>query len=270
MPSTEEEWKKIADDFGLKWNFYNCLGSIDGKHIEIKKPPGSGSYYYNYKQTFSIVLMAVVNANYEFIMIDVGANGRVSDGGVFSNTTFYQKLKGNKLRIPEPNCLPRSNIKLTFVFVADDAFPLSHNIMKPYPLRNMTREQRIFNYRLSRARRIVENAFGILSSRFRILLNAINLSPDKASTIVLACCYLHNFLRQKNTQTFLQDSFDFEDTYSGQVRPGSWRNNNQQLVSLESCQQRNSTTTSKDIRNKYCEYFNNIGAVQWQNHIIND
>lgn len=70
--------------------------------------------------------------------------------------------------------------------------------MKPYPQRNMTREQRIFNYRLSRARRIVENAFGILSSRFRILLNAINLALDKTSTILLACCYLHNFLKQKN------------------------------------------------------------------------
>lgn len=270
MPRTEEEWKKIANDFGIKWNFYNCLGSIDGKHIEIRKPPDSGSYYYNYKQTFSIVLMAVVNANYEFIMIDVGANGRVSDGGVFSNTKFYQKLKENKLKIPEPDYLPRSNIKLPFVFVADDAFPLSDNILKPYPQRNMTREQRIFNYRLSRARRIVENTFGILSSRFRILLNAINLEPDKTSTIVLACCYLHNFLRQKNIQIFLQDSFDFEDVSSGQVRPGSWRNNNQQLISLESCQQRNSTTTSKDIRNKYCEYFNNIGAVQWQNNIFNE
>jgi len=154
--------------------------------------------------------MAVVNANYEFIMIDVGANGRVSDRGVFSNTKFYQKLKENKLKIPEPDYLPRSKIKLPFVFVVDDSFPLSDNIVKPYPQRNMTREQRIFNYRLSRARRIFENAFGILSSRFRILLNAINLEPDKTSSIVLACCYLHNFLRQKNIQIFLQDSFDFE------------------------------------------------------------
>lgn len=105
--------------------------------------------------------------------------------------------------------------------------------MKPYPQRNMTWEQHIFNYRLSRTHRIVENAFGILSSRFRISLNAINLALHKTSTIVLACCYLHNFLRQKNIQTFLQDSFDFEDTNSGQFRPGSWRNNNQQLISLE-------------------------------------
>jgi len=49
MPNTEEEWKKIANDFDIKWNFYNCLGSIDGKHIEIRKLSGLGSYYYNYK-----------------------------------------------------------------------------------------------------------------------------------------------------------------------------------------------------------------------------
>lgn len=123
--------------------------------------------------------MTIVNANYEFIRIDVGANGRVSDGGVFSNSKFYQKLKENNLKIPEPDYLTRSNIKLLFVFVADDAFSLSDNVMETYPQRNMTREQRIFNYQLSRACRIVENAFGILSSRFQILLNAINLAPEK-------------------------------------------------------------------------------------------
>jgi len=84
------------------------------------------------------------------------------------------------LKILEPDYLPRSNIKSSFVFVADDAFPLSDYIMKPYSQRNMTKEQRI-------ARRIVENAFfEILSSRFRILLNANNLAPDKTTTIVLA------------------------------------------------------------------------------------
>lgn len=77
LPQTAEEWQKVAKDFESQWNAPHVIGAIDGKHVEIKKPPGSGSYYYNYKKTFSIVLMAVVNANYEFIMVDVGTNGRV-------------------------------------------------------------------------------------------------------------------------------------------------------------------------------------------------
>ena len=77
MPTTEDEWKAVANSFAEKWGFPHCLGAIDGKHIVIRKPAGSGSYYYNYKKSFSIVLMALVNADCEFLMVDVGANGSV-------------------------------------------------------------------------------------------------------------------------------------------------------------------------------------------------
>lgn len=141
--------------------------------------------------------MGIVNANYEFLFVDVGANGRVSDGGVFSNMAFYKKLVQKDLCIPEPDSLPSTNVKMPYVFVGDDVFPLMENLMKPFSKRNLTREEMIYNYRVSRSRRIIINAFGILASRFRILLNQINLCPEKAITIVLTCCYLHNFLRHK-------------------------------------------------------------------------
>ena len=174
----------VADAFERTWQFLHCIGVIDGKHVQITKPSGSGSYYYNYKHTFSVVLMAVVNANYEFIMVDVGANGRVSDGGVFANTKFCKQLKEKALHIPEPTSLPGCHN-----IVGDDAFPLMDNLMKPYAQRNLSKAQDIYNYRVSRARRVVENTFGIMASRFRILLSTINLCPSKTLTIVLACCY---------------------------------------------------------------------------------
>jgi len=221
MPASEEEWKIISEDFGSKWNFHHCLGAIDGKHIEIIKPQESGPYFFNYKHTFSIVLMAIANANYEFIMVDIGANGRVSDGGVFSNTVFYKNFLEKKLNIPEPDYLPGINEKFPYVLVADDAFPLSNNLMKPYPQRNLSKEKRIFNYRLSSARRIIEKIFGILASRFRILLKTINLCPEKTTIIVRACCHLHNFLRKHKMEIFLEETLDIENISSGDVEPGS-------------------------------------------------
>lgn len=82
-----------------------------------------------------------------------------------------------------------------YVLVGDDAFPLKPYLMKPYPSRGRNDEEVIFNYRLSRARRVVESAFGILVNRFRVLSHAMSLDPDKATDVTEACIALHNFLR---------------------------------------------------------------------------
>jgi len=100
--------------------------------VTIKKPPDSGSFYYNYKNTFSIVLLALVNANYEFLKVDVGLNGRISDGGVLGHSDFGKMMENQSLNIPEPQQVRRSNKILPYVFVADDAFPMTQNLLKPY------------------------------------------------------------------------------------------------------------------------------------------
>jgi hypothetical protein len=164
-PSTPQEWKTVAESFATNWNFYNCLGAIDGKHINIRCPPNGGSLYYNYKGFHSIVLMAVVDGDYKFIYVDVGANGSCSDGGVFINTSLREAIEDGTAGIPDPQPLPNDDQDVPFAFVGDDAFPLRSWLMKPFPHRQMTRSERIFNYRLSRARRVVENAFGILAHR---------------------------------------------------------------------------------------------------------
>ena len=142
--------------------------------------------------------MAVVNINYEFLMVDVGANGRVSDGGVLFYTKFGHKLRNAELNLPPLSELANSNDESPYVFVGDEAFALAKNVLKPYSQSDLTIDRRIFNYRLYRARRVVENSFGILNSRFGVFQKSINLCPEKASLIVLACCYLHNFLIKEN------------------------------------------------------------------------
>ena len=264
MPKTEEEWIGTSEEFGRRWNFPNCIGAMDGKHVEIKKPIDSGSYYFNYKKKFSIVLFAIVNANYEFIMVEVGANGRVSDAGVLSNSKFFEKFNSKELNIPASGQLTNFSGNMPFTFVGDDAFPLLPNLMKPYGGEKLSNKERVFNYRLSRARRIVENAFGILASRFRILLNIINLDPRKASIVTLATCHLHNFLRKENSAAYLTGSVDFENISTGEIQSGSWRSDAQHLCELQPTCARNPSNNAKEIRRKFTDYFNGEGAVTWQ------
>ncbi|KAK0133483.1 Protein ALP1-like [Merluccius polli] len=109
MPQpTKEDWKSIAEGFQHQWNFPNCLGAIDGKHVVIQAPPNSGSYFYNYKGTFSIVLFAVVDAYYRFRVIDVGGYGRTSDGGILSHSGFGEGLMSGTLDFPEDRELPEA------------------------------------------------------------------------------------------------------------------------------------------------------------------
>ena len=154
----------------------------------MRPPPNSGSYYFNYKHTFSIVLLAIVDADDKFILIDVGCNGRISDGGVYQNSDISTAFEENRLNIPGPKPLPGSTKSIPYMLVADDAFPLKDYIQKPYSQIGLTKEKRIFNYRLSRARRIVENAFGILANQFGVFMTPIGLGPEKVENIVMACC----------------------------------------------------------------------------------
>lgn len=106
---TEEKWREISLDFEKNTNFPNCVGALDGKHIRIIKPIKSGSLFYNYKHYYSIVLMAVFDANYCFTFVDVGAYGKFSDLSVFKNGKFFEQLENETLSIPQPKPLPGDN-----------------------------------------------------------------------------------------------------------------------------------------------------------------
>uniref|UniRef100_A0A2H8TW77 Putative nuclease HARBI1 n=2 Tax=Melanaphis sacchari TaxID=742174 RepID=A0A2H8TW77_9HEMI len=253
---------KIASDFEEKWQFPHCLGAIDGKHVQIIPPKNSGSKYYNYKKTHSIVLMAIANAHCEFIYCDVGTNGRISDGGVINNTIFYERLVNNQLDIPAPE--PVSfDLDLEYVFVGDDAFAMRPDLIKPYSRVSLNNERRICNYRISRARRVVENSFGILTSRFRIFNNAINLQVKTIESVVLACCALHNLLRKKSVSYTSLECFDHENTMDGTIQLGA-RCNPDILHNLERRSGGQVLERAKIIREKFCTYFNGEGSVPWQ------
>lgn len=248
LPSTPEEWTAISDEFGNLHQFWNTLGAIDGKHVAIIKPPQSGSTYYNYKGFFSIVLLAVVNAQKEFICIDVGINGKISDGGVLYYSDFGRLMQEGKLNLPGPSALPNTNELFPHVFVGDEAFALTKEIMKPFSEKTLNPERLEFNRRLSRARVVVENTFGILVSRFGVFQKPIHLIPEKAIFITMACCYLHNFLARESRQSYFSTS-----TITSVERSD--------LVNLESTHRRNSSRDAKSMREKFCAYYNNEGKM---------
>ncbi len=132
-PTNEEDWVKIAKGFYDKWNFPHCLGALDGKHIRMKCPANAGSTFFNYKGFHSIVLLALVDASYRFVIIDVGASGREGDATVFHTSMLADGIHEITLHIPKPAKLPRSSHILPYTIVGDETFPLYTNIMRPYP-----------------------------------------------------------------------------------------------------------------------------------------
>ena len=214
LPSTAREWEEKAQEFSSRWNHPRALAAIDGKHVAVQAFGNSASAFYNYKKYFSIVLMAVADAKYFFIYTDIGSPGSCNDSGIFERSHFKTSLKAGALNLPG---MPMDNLQCDFHFLSDDAFALGTRMMKPYPNSSLAQMERVYNYRHSRARRVVENAFGILSSRFRVLRRPLLQSYTNAVKTVQAACVLHNFLLQNYAVPPVEaeinrDRTEFEET----------------------------------------------------------
>ncbi|XP_069588524.1 uncharacterized protein [Ranitomeya imitator] len=195
---TADMWLEIAEKFWSVCVFPNCLGAVDGKHIRIIKPARTGSEFFNYKKYFSVVLMAIADADCRFIAVDIGAFGRGNDSQTFKNSDMGRCVYGNNFNFPMPQPLPNTQgPPLPFVMVGDEAFQMCENLLKPYSSRDLNHTIRIFNYRLTRARRTVECTFGILVAKWHILASAINLKVETVDEVVKACVVLHNYIMTK-------------------------------------------------------------------------
>lgn len=193
-PPTKKHFEEVAAQYWNLWNFPNCIGAIDGKHIRIKCPASSGSMFYNYKHFFSIVLQGISDANCKFIAIEVGGYGKQSDGGTFSSSQIYKLLKTGELQVPRSTSLPNTNQNLPYVFLGDEAYPLLECLLRPYSRKDCTEDHEYFNARLSRARKCIECAFGLINAKFRILWKPIETDPSFAQVIIKAICLLHNII----------------------------------------------------------------------------
>lgn len=221
--------------------------------------------------------MAACDHNYKFTLIDVGAYESQNDAGVFAESMFGKLLKEQKLNLPKERVkLPGSDESTSFLFIGDDAFPLSKNLMKPYSDRNLDEKKRIFNYRLSRARRTIENAFGILVSRWRVLHRPICMHPKTADKIILSTVGLHNFLKSIDDQQVPMNRFYCPPNYvdgdnnNGEIINGAWQEINdiplQNLVPTNACR---ATMEAYAEQETFANYFlTPAGEVPWQYNYV--
>lgn len=244
---TKEKWYEISSIFQKNSKFPHCLGALDGKHIRLIQPEHSGSMYYNYKNYFSLVLMALADANYCFVWVDIGAHGKNSDSGIFKNSSLYKKLTERSLDLPEPKAMLIQNrpTVLPYVIVADEAFGMMENLMRPYGGRSLSYAKKIFNNRLTLARRYVECTFGIMCNKWRILHRPLDVNIGFAEKIVKAICTLHNYVR-------MRDGYNYEDTL---YTPP--------LENLASHYTGRAVRQADNVRVHLTNYFINEGKIDW-------
>lgn len=260
-PSSSNEWLEIAKGFEETWNLPHVIGALDGKHIRVKCPAGSGTLYHNYKGFFSIVLLAACDARYCFTVIDIG---------VLLRSEMNRKFENGSLNLPEPARLEGCRYDpLPYFMVGDEIFPLKTWLMRPFPGKDIQEEESVYNFRHSRARRTIENAFGIMTSRWRILNNPINASVENIEKYVMAIIVLHNYLRLTENASYCPRGFADSFESDGSFIPGDWRAmanaTNSQLLNLKPVRGSRYQQDAIFMRSCLKEYVNSaLGKLEWQ------
>ncbi|KAF0764503.1 protein ANTAGONIST OF LIKE HETEROCHROMATIN PROTEIN 1-like [Aphis craccivora] len=197
----------------------------------------------------------MVDANYKFVAVDVGSYRREGDSGIFLKSDLGKKVLNGTFGFPDGNALPGSDTVLPYVIIGDEAFRLDTHIMKPYTRKSAKDDasKAVFNYRLSRARRVTENAFGLLSQVFRVFYQTININPETCDSMILVACCLHNMLREgyleKNGKVFYNYDSEESRTINNMisiVREGGFN------------------ADGFHVRDAFKQFFMNEGAVSFQ------
>ncbi|KAL7294230.1 hypothetical protein TKK_0012246 [Trichogramma kaykai] len=192
-PPSTSDLKRIADEYKENFDFPHCVGALDGRHCPIRQPPHSGAEFYNYKKFYSIVLTAMCDEHKRFTFLNLGSFGSWNDASIFHYSDIRQNLKNNVINLPRVEELPNSDTILPYVIITDGGYPTKNYLMKPYmKIPQMTVPMKVFNFRLSRARYIIEAAFGLLCNLWQVNEIPLGWKLSITEAIIFSTLCLHN------------------------------------------------------------------------------
>ena len=186
---------------------------------------------------------------------------------IYNGSELKEVIENGTIGFPAPDPLPNDDEDTPYFILGDDAFALRTHLMKPYTIRGMTRSQGICNYRISRGRRVVENAFGIMANRWGILLGRMQQEPKVVQVVVQCCVILHNMMRTRYPGE-QQGLLDREDADHNLIR-GEWRRNANMHEVDNVVASNQDTKNGKKLRELLRLYFNSpAGSVPWQERMV--
>ena len=231
FPRNEEEFREKILDMEELRQFPCSWAAIDGCHIPLKCPTGglqANKEYHNFKNFYSIVLMGMVDARRRFVWASCGFPGNSHDSIIFQSTSLWSKITGGQT-IPDI-VKDVEGVKVPPLMLGDSAFPIQSWLMKPYTSAVLTPLQQYFNYRLSRARMVIEEAYGELKGRWRVLQRKCESAQKEVRDNTLACIALHNICIERG-ETLCRQLDATVDPATNQRRPREAPSKHDQLSS---------------------------------------
>uniref|UniRef100_A0A0K8VY55 DDE Tnp4 domain-containing protein n=1 Tax=Bactrocera latifrons TaxID=174628 RepID=A0A0K8VY55_BACLA len=210
--------------------------------------------------------MATCDTNYKLTSVSIGNNGQ------FSSSSYGHALLENILPLPGTGQRTEVNPSFPHYFAGDYSFPLLNNLMRPFPGMELSKRRQIFNYRLSRGHQVIENTLGIIAARWHIFKKPITAKSTECKKFVLAVCALHNFIMSNDTDhIYCPEKYaDWEDE-NHIIKKGDWRKDIEDrnpAISHSKCLIQKSSPTAFKQREDLAKYFENNGAVEFQNEFI--
>ncbi|XP_065061675.1 uncharacterized protein LOC135688686 [Rhopilema esculentum] len=244
LPVTQAEVEHHTKKFLKNHGFPQCIGAVDGTHIEINQPNDNYTDFLNRKGRYSFNVQAVCNYQYLFIDVVIQWPGSVHDARVFGNSSISHCLRSGKIPTQEKEIVPDSK-KVPVCLIGDAAYPILPFLMKEFPSGAKTVHEQFFSYRLSSARMTIECAFGRLKGRFSALRRPLDIKLESVPYFIHACFILHNICELKNEpipESLVQRSKEVDK--NAQPPFTTHRNNNSAVE-----------TDGKKIRDIFVKYF---------------